>query len=46
MMIDGRNEPLQPGMAITAEIKTGNRSILDYLLSPIARHTQESLHER
>ena len=46
MMIDGRREPLQPGMAITAEIKTGNRSILDYLLSPIARHTQESLHER
>ena len=46
MMIDGRNEPLQPGMAITAEIKTGNRSIMDYLLSPIARHTQESLHER
>jgi hemolysin D len=46
MMIDGKSEPLQPGMAITAEIKTGNRSILDYLLSPIARHTQESLHER
>ncbi len=46
MMIDGRNEPLQPGMAITAEIKTGNRSIINYLLSPIARHTQESLHER
>ena len=46
MMIDGRDEPLQPGMAITAEIRTGNRSIMDYLLSPIARHTQESLHER
>ena len=46
MIIDGRSEPLQPGMAITAEIKTGNRSIMDYLLSPIARHTQESLHER
>jgi hemolysin D len=46
MMIDGRREPLQPGMSITAEIKTGNRTIIDYLLSPLARRTQESLHER
>ncbi|QUD88288.1 HlyD family type I secretion periplasmic adaptor subunit [Phenylobacterium montanum] len=46
MMIDGREEPLQPGMAITAEIRTGDRSIIDYLLSPLARRTQESLHER
>lgn len=46
MMIDGHDEPLQPGMAITAEIRTGNRSIIDYLLSPLARRTQESLHER
>jgi hypothetical protein len=33
-------------MAITAEIRTGNRSIIDYLLSPLARRTQESMHER
>jgi hemolysin D len=46
MMIDGRNEPLQPGMAVTAEIKTGNRTIIDYLLSPLARRAEESLHER
>ena len=46
MMVDGEFEPLQPGMAVTAEIKTGNRTILDYLLSPIARKAQESLHER
>ena len=46
MTIDGRVEPLQPGMIVTAEIKTGERSILDYLLSPVARRGQESLHER
>ena len=46
MMIDGQEEQLQPGMTITAEIKTGNRTIVDYLLSPLARKTQESLHER
>lgn len=46
MMIDGRLEPLQPGMSVTADIRNGSRSIIDYLLSPIARKTQESLHER
>jgi hemolysin D len=46
MMVDGSPRPLQPGMTVTAEIKTGRRTIIDYLLSPIARKTQESLHER
>jgi hypothetical protein len=46
MMIDGTRQPLQPGMAVTAEIKTGRRTIIDYLLSPLARRTNESLHER
>jgi hemolysin D len=46
MMIDGVRRPLQPGMDVTAEIRTGERSIADYLLSPIARKSQESLHER
>jgi hemolysin D len=46
MMVEGLRRPLQPGMSVTAEIRTGRRSIADYLLSPIARKTQESLHER
>jgi hemolysin D len=46
MMVDGLDRPLRPGMAVTAEIRTGNRTIIDYLLSPIAKKTQESLHER
>ena len=46
MMVDGARRPLQPGMSVTAEIRTGGRSIADYLLSPLARKTQESLHER
>ena len=46
MLIDGRRETLQPGMNVTAEIKTGRRTIIDFLLSPLARHTRESLHER
>jgi hemolysin D len=46
MMVDGARRPLQPGMSVTAEIRTGGRSIADYLLSPLARKTQDSLHER
>jgi hemolysin D len=37
---------LSPGMAITAEIKTGSRSIISYLLSPLLRYRHESLRER
>jgi hemolysin D len=46
MMVDGVRRPLQPGMNVTAEIRTGRRTIVDYLLSPISRKSQESLHER
>jgi hemolysin D len=37
---------LQPGMVVTAEIKTGKRSVLSYFLSPLTEHLSESLHER
>jgi hemolysin D len=46
MTVDGEARPLRPGMAVTAEIRTGDRTIIDYLLSPLARKTDESLHER
>jgi hemolysin D len=46
MVVDGRREPLLPGMAVTAEVKTGRRTIIDYLLSPLARKSNEALHER
>jgi hemolysin D len=46
MSVDGHEQQLQPGMSVTAEIKTGDRTIIDYLLSPLARRSAESLHER
>jgi hemolysin D len=46
MRIDGQTVELQPGMTVQVEIRTGSRTILDYLLSPIARRAQDSLHER
>ena len=33
-------------MAVTVEIKTGQRRIIEYLLSPLLRYRQESLRER
>ena len=46
MQIDGRMVNLSPGMAVTVEIKTGSRTTLSYLLSPLLRYQQEVLHER
>ena len=37
---------LVPGMAVTAEIKTGQRTVISYLLSPLLRLRQEGLRER
>lgn len=38
--------PLEPGMAVTAEIKTGQRTVISYLLSPLLRYRHESMRER
>ena len=46
MQIEDRVVNLAPGMAVTVEIKTGSRTILSYLLSPLRRYQQEVLHER
>jgi hemolysin D len=43
---DGRAVRLAPGMNLTAEIKTGKRRVIEYLLSPVQRHATESLKER
>lgn len=46
MLIDGKRVNLSPGMNITAEIKTGQRRVIEYLLSPVQRAGSESLRER
>jgi hemolysin D len=46
MQIDNKTIPLMPGMAVTAEIRTGSRPVIEYLLSPLARHKQEAFRER
>ena len=46
MQIDDKLINLTPGMAVTVEIKTGSRSVLSYLLSPLIRYGHEGLRER
>jgi hemolysin D len=46
MQIDNRLINLTPGMAVTVEIKTGSRSLLGYLLSPLMKYGHDSLRER
>jgi hemolysin D len=45
MQIDDRLVNLGPGMAVTVEIKTGSRRVIEYLLSPLLRHKQQAFRE-
>ena len=44
--VEGKPVHLSPGLAVTAEIKTGRRRVIDYLLSPVQRTLGESMNER
>ena len=44
--VDGKRVRLSPGMNLTAEIRTGQRRVIDYLLSPVQAALSESLGER
>lgn len=44
--VDDTTAKLLPGMTVTADIKTGSRSVISYLLSPVLRYAHDSLHER
>jgi len=44
--VDGKQVSLSPGMAVTAEIKTGRRRVIEYFLSPLLQYGDESLKER
>jgi hemolysin D len=46
IQVEGKLVNLSPGMAVTVEIKTGQRRIIEYLLSPLLKSMKESLRER
>ncbi|ERS85927.1 hypothetical protein Q672_16415 [Marinobacter sp. EVN1] len=46
LSINGKSIQLSPGMTVTAEVKTGQRRVIEFFLSPLLRYREESLGER
>lgn len=46
ILVKGKEVQLMPGMAVTAEVQIGRRRIIEYFLSPLLRHKEESIRER
>ena len=44
--VGGRHEPIHPGMRVSAEIKTRERRVIEYLLSPVMQAVKEAGRER
>jgi hemolysin D len=44
--INGKEIPISPGMSLSAEIKTGQRRIIEFVMAPIFRYQDEALRER
>lgn len=44
--VEAKDVKLIPGMAVTAEVKTTQRRVIEYFLSPLLRYKQESIRER
>jgi hemolysin D len=46
VMTDAGEVPLEPGMAVTADVKTGRRRVISYPLSPFTHQIEEAGRER
>jgi hemolysin D len=46
ILVDDRRVPLGAGMAVTAEIRTGSRRMLEYVFSPLVKVGSEAMRER
>ena len=46
MLIDGRTINLGPGMSVTAEVVTGNRRVIEFIVNPVRKILNESATER
>lgn len=44
--VNGKDVKLMPGMAVTAEVQTGKRRIVEFFLAPLLRARKESIRER
>ena len=46
LQVENKTVRLTPGMAVTVEVKTGKRRVIEYFLSPLMQVSSESLRER
>jgi hemolysin D len=46
IQVEGRQVNLTPGMAVTVEVKTGQRRLIEFFLSPLLKAVRESARER
>ncbi|RZL86426.1 MAG: HlyD family efflux transporter periplasmic adaptor subunit [Variovorax sp.] len=44
--VNGRHGLIAAGMSVSADIRTGERRVIEYLLSPMLRYRDEALRER
>ncbi len=46
IQVENKTVNLSPGMAVSVEVKTGKRRVMEYFLSPLMQYKDESLRER
>lgn len=46
IVYQGKSLPIIPGMIATVDILTGQKTVMDYILKPILKASQNALHER
>lgn len=46
LQVENKVIRMTPGMAVTVEVKTGKRRVIEYFLSPLMKVSSESLRER
>ena len=46
MIVNGQNVNIVPGMTVSAEIKTGERRIIEFFLEPVIKYVDEGLKLR
>ena len=46
LLVNGANTPLAAGMTVSTEMKTGKRTLIEYLLTPLLRAKEDSVEER
>lgn len=46
LTVEGRKEPLKPGMTVTAEVKVGKRRIIEFFIYPLIKYWSEGMSVR